>query len=237
MSAYSAAVLADSPKGYWRMDMASGAAIDASGNGHDSAVPSGGGTITYSEPGAIASDPASTSVKIDTTGGSNWFEVPDHADVDLGDGPLSLELWVKPNDNGSTRVLLTKESAAYEIRLTSNNKIALTKAATVVFDESTQTIVTGTGFHHVVITKNAAAPKYYIDGVDVTPGGMADFTLTDNSNTLNLGGGGAANFNGWVDEIAVYKSVLSAARVQDHYIAGVARSLRSQHLDYDYSRS
>ena len=79
----------------------------------------------------------------------------------------------------------------------------------------------GTGWHHIVATKNGAAVRIYIDGVDVT-GVVTNRTLTDGSAPLILGarrGTSSAFLDGFLDEVAIYKSILSPAQVVAHYAA------------------
>ena len=65
MSAYSDAVLADSPVGYWRLGEASGAFVDSSGNGNNGAAV---GSPTYGETGALSAD-SDKAVKTTQPGG------------------------------------------------------------------------------------------------------------------------------------------------------------------------
>ena len=76
-------VMADSPVAYYRMDEASGLIQDSSGNGNNATVLNGT-TPTYSEPGALESDPASTSIDFDLTF-DTYFDIPSDITLDLGD--------------------------------------------------------------------------------------------------------------------------------------------------------
>jgi hypothetical protein len=74
---------------------------------------------------------------------------------------------------------------------------------------------------HVVVTKSGATVKLYINAVDST-GAVVNATLADTTSALNIGRDvafPAQYFNGRIDEVAVYPTALSAARVAAHYAA------------------
>jgi hypothetical protein len=89
-SAYRAAVLADSPIGYWRLGDAPGSdsCHDESGHGHDGTLSKGG--VTLGAAGALSND-ADTAAQFDGTGsidvgGTFTFS---------GNTPFSWEVWIK----------------------------------------------------------------------------------------------------------------------------------------------
>jgi uncharacterized repeat protein (TIGR01451 family) len=63
--------------------------------------------------------------------------------------------------------------------------------------------------------------KLYVDGADVT-GTVSNVALVNPNDTFHIGSdtGGNEVIDGTVDEVAVYRSVLSAAQVLAHYTAG-----------------
>ena len=84
-------------------------------------------------------------------------------------------------------------------------------------------------WHHLVVTRSAAGAgntKIYLDGVaeTITPVSPAT-TLANNSEVLTFGRknvGPVERWGGKLDEIAIYRRVLSASEVTSHYSAGIA---------------
>ena len=119
---------------------------------------------------------------------------------------------------GDQEQVFDKNDGGYQINIASNF---------VYFDQAgvgtiaRSTVAMGTGWHHIVATKTGAAVHIYLDGVDVT-GSVTNRTLTDAGPPLILGarrGTTSAFLDGFLDEVAIYKSVLSPSRVAAHYAA------------------
>ena len=88
---YASEVLADSPAAYYRCQEASGLIQDSSGNGRN--ADTAFGVAVYQQSSPITSDPSDFSILFD---GDSAFNVPDSAGLDLGD-IFTLEFWVKLN--------------------------------------------------------------------------------------------------------------------------------------------
>ncbi len=156
-------------------------------------------------------------------GTNDYASVPDHATLDLGNGPLTLEAWVKRHDavGGQWDNLFHRGPNAWQTGFSVNND------KMEFFNEGVGGVTSGgpsndqTAFHHWVVTKNGAAAKMYRDGVDVT-GSVTTTTLVNTATALFIAGkGGTTEFlNGTLDELAVYNQVLSLTDVQAHYNAG-----------------
>jgi concanavalin A-like lectin/glucanase superfamily protein len=167
------------------------------------------------QPGALVGDTDRAS-RFDGT--NDHVNVPDAASLDLGNGPLTLEAWIKLSTIDVDGAIVYKW-AAYTLGMsgTTANRLTLRKPGTADIVSSTIAISDTTSWHHVVATKNGTASRLYIDGVDVT-GTVTDQTLVNTVDALQISG--SPRFAGSIDEVAVYNSVLSAAAVLDHYKAG-----------------
>ena len=88
---YFQAVLADSPKSYWRLGESSGTnAVDSSPNAHTGTYHN---SPTLGVTGALSGD---TNTAITVAAASvQYVQIADNADFDYGNGPFSLELWIK----------------------------------------------------------------------------------------------------------------------------------------------
>ncbi len=219
--AYMAEVLADSPVAYYRMGEPSGSVIDETGGSSGSVV----GTATRDVSGVPAADDGA--IDFAATG---YVSIPHQSKLNLGDGPLSLELWIKitalPPGGGEAKLIDKGGSGAYQVLLADNGQVPLSKAGVAEIGKSTTTLSVGP-WHHIVITKNGSTTKIYLNGVDRS-GTMTDQTLTDTTGALILGRNrNTVNdpFNGAMDEVALYNSVLSPTRVAAHYAAGSPASV------------
>lgn len=213
---YSLEVLADSPGAYWRMNEASGQPQDSSGNGNHTVGVSG--TPIYSQPGLI-SDPSARSIRLEAAS-VEYFWAADSATLSYAD-TFTLEAWVKRASlSAAEEGLVVRLSQGGGMYLEPANTLMIAKSEVAVIANSTTTIADTTNAHHVVVTKNGATTKLYIDGVDRT-GAVTDATCVDNDQNVWIGieGPGYASFDGYISEVAVYPTALSAARIQAHYVA------------------
>lgn len=227
LSKYQKRVLSDGPAAYWKLDEASGNPQDASGNGNH--VTATAGSPTYGVTGAIAVHqyPA-----VELDGSTNQFTVNHHASIALTTN-FTLEAWVYADagPTGSSRHIINKGEGAgggYFLSYNhDNDEFRFGSNSGYIF-------ATGpagdTAWHHVVATVGASGntAKVYVDGVDKTVAGSND-TLTGNTSPLYLGAANSANWwDGKLDELAIYSSILTPIQVQDHWtIANIGASIRS----------
>ena len=208
---YAATVLADAPAAYWRLGETAGTvAVAAAGTLNGSYL----GNPLLGRPGALRGDP---NLAVSLNGTSSYIAVPDAAKLDTGD-VVTLELWVKRAKIGTSQGLLSKGTGAYQLYMTALNEVALHKAGNGAIARSSVRLTDTTAFHHIAVTKNAAATRIYLDGVDRTSA-ATNRTLVNTATGLAIGTG-AGPFSGVVDEVAIYPRALSAAAVQQHYAAG-----------------
>ncbi len=212
---YPAAVLADNPIAYWRLGEASGtSAKDEIGTADGTYV----NTPTLGVTGALLGD-SNTAVTV-TAASSQYITVPD-VGIDQGDGPLSWELWFKKAvaDQPSFMTLMSKGDTAPILQITTGD-VLLWFSKSVASAAHIATPL-DTNWHHVVGTKDTSDNWIvYLDGVASTaPDGTP--STADTAAALNIGRSTDADtyWNGSIDEVAVYSTVLSAARVAAHYAA------------------
>lgn len=218
MSDWATECLSDAPVLLLKMDEASGNLTDHSGHGH-------GATVTGSPTYAVASGLAGVTGGI-TFASGQFFTVADHSDLDLGDGPLTVEVWYKRGTTSDSGDLLGKAdgsaTAGYIVNQSSTDFLRWENGATSsnAFPNS-GTFLDNTTIHHAVFTKLAGAfAKVYIDGSDVSDTGNA-LTFIDNAQDLLIGKGysaGSTYAGLTLYGVAIYKGVaLSGSRVTAHY--------------------
>lgn len=179
------------------------------------------GSVTGGYAGPISSDP-NTSVVLQGPG-SAYIGIPHATSLNVAD-VFTYELWLLRGATSSLVYLMGKGSSAPVLYFNAANALVLRKNGVADVVASTTTIADSSLWHHVVATKSGATSKLYIDSVDRT-GAVTNQTMTNT--TLDFGVGqpgplfGSNFFDGWVDEVAVYNTALSASRVLTHYQAGV----------------
>jgi hypothetical protein len=227
---YASEVLADTPLGYWRLDDASGTFTDSSGNSRYGLKT---GIVTYSQP------PATTTI------GGTSCTFPGTAYAQSSASwlnaltALSVEGWVKftstaiitimgrDGGSGSFRQLDFRANAGkIELVLWVSSATMLTLASPLTYNDG--------AWHHVVGTYvNAPSGNnmfVYVDGAQVNA--MANPTnLTQSPSTDNFFlAARAVSLTPWVgslDELAIYNTALSSARVAAHYAAAVPPTVTS----------
>lgn len=156
-----------------------------------------------------------------TLNGTNQgVTIPHTAALNLGD-VWTIEAWIQRGATGTGRVVLGKGTGAYEMRIDTNGALALNKANTGIIVETSADI--GTGWHHVVATKNGAANHVYVDGAEPAHSVVANQTTVDNGTVLQIGENwdGGGKFNGTIADVALYSVALTPQQVAAHYAAGV----------------
>jgi len=211
-TAYPAEVKTDNPVAYWRLEEASGGFEDSSGNANHGS-PSVGG-LTYGQTGEVGN-----AVLFD--GATGQITVADSTTLDTGD-VFTLEAWVNPAAlPAGAKTIFDKGAGSYrlEIDVLPFPHFALYKigVGTPIVKSSAVIAVDGV-WRHIVVTKNGSTIAAYQDGVDATSA-VANQTIVDTALSLGIGGQAGLFYNGSLDEIAIYPTALTAARVQAHYLA------------------
>lgn len=217
-TSYASVVSADAPVSWWRLGESSGiVAADVQG--------ANGGTYVGSPTlGATSLLPTATANgAVAFNGRSNSVRVADANSLDLTSA-ITLEAWIKPAripSSGSFASVLTKPEA-YSLQF-NGTRLEFTVMQSGMrrrLQLAAGAIVTGTTYH-VVATYDGANQRFYVNGTQVTSRAQTGAaTVTANPLTIASWDGGSEWFNGTVDEVAVYRTVLDATRVRAHYDAG-----------------
>ncbi|MDX6207391.1 MAG: hypothetical protein QOF39_3448, partial [Frankiales bacterium] len=219
-SGYLAAVTADSPVGWWRLDDPSGPSAAATAGGPGSYV----GSVTYGASGAVAGDAA---VHLAPTAG--YLQVPRLVGSDF-----SLEFWFKDAAPVEDNHVDWSGGAA----LVDGDVSGVGNDFGVSIDASGH-LMAGVGnpdttlhanaadygdgaWHHVVLTRtmSSGAIALWVDGIlRAGSSGTGNTGPLNAASQLTLGaystgaGGSAAT----IDEVAQYPRVLSPAQIAAHY--------------------
>lgn len=218
--AYADEVLADSPKGYWKLGDTSGTtAVDSSGNSHDGTYGAG---VEINQAGGV--NGTDKCIRLTQTS-TDYVSVADHADFDPTTA-VSIEAWVysmgangnqrivqKTTDDNGPRIYWNGGSLVGRLRISGTNR-----------EVSYAVDLNDWAWHHVVLTwADSGTVKLWLDKVKVVESGST-YTGTLDANTASIEWGRKASgdatgdhWNGYMDEVAWYNTELSSTRIAAHY--------------------
>jgi hypothetical protein len=221
-SAYHSSVSADSPAGYWPLNDASGTTL--------AALIGGASNNGYADTGPVrgVSGPTGAGIEFDVVNRSG-VEVPRTFQDNF-----SLECWFETSSgtgfrdwwNGAPLIQADVGGSVQDFGL------SMTVDGRVMFGANTgaPVVTSGAGYndggwHHVVLTRNGTtgAVILYLDGVQVATGTGVTGSLNAPS---QVGVGYSPNefytFEGSMDEVAFYTTILTPAQVAAHHTRGIS---------------
>ena len=219
-------VLADNPAGYWRLAETSGStAVDETANANGGTYLGG---VTRGVLGALPGDP-NRAARFD--GADDRVSMGDPASeiFDFGSGDFALEAWLKTSVNADRIVLGKGTSGRYwHVEVTDDlghvgQLRATARAGSGVAVAYSLARVDNGAWHHVVVLFDRdAGITFYVDGVASGFTAAAIAGNISNSTALQLAKtGNLASFSGDLDEVVVYRGLLTPARIQAHFQAAV----------------
>ncbi len=219
--AYSTTVLADDPVGYWRLSETAGTTItDLSGNGHHGTYYN---SPTLNQPGVTATGDRSVLLN----GTDEYGLVADSPDFDFRD--FTLEAWIKINGSATDhRRIISQQNTTdtewYLLHL-NDNRLCLYSSRDGIGNLSVGPTLNDGQWHHLVVTRDtiANAVVAYVDGTSVATIETYDDTTYMINRGLAIGSyyGTHQFFPGYLDEIAIYNTALTATSIQTHYQVGL----------------
>ena len=214
-------VLAASPISYWRLGETSGttAADELATN------PGTYSNVLLNQPGALAGD---SNPSASFNGSSSYLTVPSSTSLNMTSA-VSVEFWAKRRTISSNyQVLVGKpgdgasQNENYGVWLTTSNKYTAYFGNGSSYVAVQTPAITDTNWHYVAATNDNSTARIYLDGVLVQSAPMT-VRLTANTRPLNIGraNNNSYFFNGWLDEVALYPTALSATTTQAHYMSAI----------------
>ncbi len=211
---FGSAVLGHAPAGYWSLGELTGS-VAGDGAGANAGVMAGG--VTLGQAGALAD--ASTAMRFD--GATGYIQVP-HASGLQAAGDLTLELWIHVS-LAARQTLITKGYLReFELTLETNGTLNLYQGNGTVYSNvpSTAAAITAHTWQHVIVTREAATQtvRFFVNGV-ARGSGVSATTATAGTLPVSIGRSASHNqyVNGTLDEVAIYRDVLTPAQVATHY--------------------
>jgi len=214
---YRDTVLVDNPVSYWRLGEASGTSLpqDEKAANHATSVVGGAAAsgLLTGDPNGARSFP-----------GADYVTVASSASLGLGD-VFTHEFWVKHTSLATSYLLTYQSGGGPGIRwLATAGRFSLRQGGAT--DVSTHLIIftpVEDTTYHFVVTKDGPTVRAWIDGVEM-PVSVTTATTYPNGTNFFMGArsGGTEVMTGDLDEVAIYNTVLSAARIRTHYMVGAA---------------
>ena len=210
---------------YWRLDQPSGTFTDSSGNAYTGTATS----VTYGVTGGLLG----TTNKAASFNGSSSAVT---SSAPLGSSAYTIEAWFKSGTAGQTGRGIAGDRSTDGVVLWLNGpgQIALAHNTTWVHSSIVPAV---DRWYHAVATWDASVIRLYVDGELVAaaadtsaPGaGTSTFQIGEHAD----GAGGATNFSGAIDEVALWNVALTPAQVSQHANAGRAIVEDGSHTAYD----
>ena len=199
---------------YWKLDEASGNAIDSCGYANM--------TVTGAEQGTTGKiDKAYTFVAANSDGLASAQNL-----LSLRLSVCTIAAWINPVDNNANRAIYGSSDNGIELTVSATERLIFVASwwNDIAFSDVDK-IVTHGVWNHVVVTYNSSGDyAFYING-QTAGSGNAPYTFTYPGNTQGFIGrcGGGNYFNGDIDEVGVWNRALSAAEVTELYNNGAGR--------------
>jgi hypothetical protein len=191
----------------WRLDEASGPAVNDANSAFNGTINS----ATQNQPGKIGT-------AYSFSGGSHANVNPGGAGAPAAPAPSptgTVSAWVNPTAGAWTGNIVYLQNPTFiQFRLEADNKLTYRQDG-----GRDRVINTGAGavpdgvWTHVVAVVDPGSIKLYINGSLSITGLGSNGYVTNNSTFLQIGAGAGQNFEGSIDDVAVWNTALSAGKV------------------------
>lgn len=226
---YVDSVLAANPVAYWRLGESTGTVAADAASGHANPA-SYVGDVQLGAVGAIRS---STDTAATLGGASSEIDAPGSPALSFGTDSFTLETWVRTTAAPGQQTIAQQwgehsSSPRWEVTYTDSTghaggirAVLLAGGNATAFGPDVQI---GDGeWHHVVVTfDRALGVTVWIDGVAGTPSAAANPAPFDPNQPVTLGTGKHDRFPGDLDEVALYRGLLTPEQIAAHLAAAQA---------------
>ena len=213
-STYRSAVLADSPRSYWRFDDGSGPLVDQQGVANGSYV----NNPTRNVEGLLAGD-VDTAALLDGT--SQYLDVP--ANAAWTQSPFSIEIIVEPSSLPVNKTVWSTMGAGFTgwwLNTGPSGQVRMFVGDGGAWQRGPDGPVLAAGVRHdLVATYDGTYARLYVDGALVSTSAAIAMNGAVGSSPMRFGAystGPGQYWAGTVDEASFYPAVLTASQVAAH---------------------
>ncbi|AMM22998.1 LamG domain-containing protein [Variovorax sp. PAMC 28711] len=219
---YRDAVMTDAPAAYFRLD-------EAAGNFVNTIVPAETGVASGTVTRSVATLTQDVGDKAITLSGSGNVDVSTTAYKYSSSFSYEAIVRITPGSltSGNNLAVISKAAGGAYLRIkgtgTGTGVLNWLRSNIADLGSSSVTVSENTTYHVVVTVSAAGVPTFYVNGVAAGTG-TTNTTFTESNNSLRIGQDNFSEYlQGTIDEVAIYNSTLSAARVLAHaQAAGLA---------------
>ena len=219
--AYRDSVLTDNPGGYWRLGETSGTTAAGETGLNPGTYQNG---VTLGQPGALTAD---TNKAASFDGVDDIVSVASSSSLSATTA-VTVEAWVKRSKTGTWQNIVAKPGAGAAAKQNYALWLNTTNQVVAIFGNGTAAAITysppiDTNWHYLAATYDNTKARIYIDGL-LQATTTSSIRLTANTQPITIGRttDDLRMFKGVIDEVAVYRVVLSPRRIQLHYAKGNA---------------
>jgi len=173
-------------------------------------------------------------------GSNEYLEIADDSSLDI-EGAITVSAWIKPTVTMSWKGIVSKSDLlmnadVWDMYITSSQKIKFQITSTDAVESTT--VLTNGQWYFVTGTYDGANIKLYINGTLEDTEARTDDIVTNNE-PLKIGAyySTANYFTGYIDEVAIWDTNLSANAITVIYNNGKPTDLRSNSGDYTSASS
>lgn len=200
---------------YWNFDEVVDNKIkDISGNGHD-------GVIS----GAVVDEGKIGKSLLFSVANKDVVVVDNAEEFNVSNRQYTIMAWVKPREISKEGAGILNFNAGYMIAIT--KKAMLTYADSVLWDTcdfGSYGLIVRDKWQHLAVVRNGDEVLVYIDGREVGRKLMAGEVKPSKSKLfIGAASNSSAFFDGWIDELAIYRKALSARDIQKKAQLGVLK--------------
>jgi len=166
-------------------------------------------------------------------GSNNYIDIPDSSDLDIS-SEITLSVWVRRSliSTSNQGILAKEDTGGYALVLnygTGDHKI--TFVSPNISTRKTTNAISDYNWHLIVCTidESSSSLKFYLDGaLDSSQGTVG--ALGANASPFFIGRRLTGYFNGLIDGVRIYNTVLSSSQIKEQYVAGLNSLLASNNI-------